>query len=70
MVGGGRHIAEVCLAGEIRAVNQIEGRITEAAKLGFKSAVIPKGNMAEVGKVKGIKIIPVSHVREAMSLFQ
>jgi len=63
-------IGEVGLAGEIRAVNQIEARITEAAKLGFKSAVIPKGNMAEVGKVKGIKVIPVSHVKEAMSLFQ
>jgi DNA repair protein RadA/Sms len=61
-------IGEVGLAGEIRAVNQIEGRITEAAKLGFKTAVIPKGNMAEVTKIKGIKIIPVSHVREAMTL--
>ena len=63
-------IGEVGLAGEIRAVNQIEGRITEASKLGFKSAVIPKGNLAEVTKMKGIKIIPVSHVKEAMSLLQ
>jgi DNA repair protein RadA/Sms len=60
-------IGEVGLAGEIRAVNQIEGRITEASKLGFRSAVIPGGNMAEVGKVRGIKIVPVSHIREAIN---
>ena len=63
-------IGEVGLAGEIRAVNQIEGRITEASKLGFKSAIIPKGNIQEVGKVKGIKVIPVSHIKEAIGLIQ
>ncbi|MFH1710385.1 MAG: DNA repair protein RadA [bacterium] len=63
-------IGEVGLAGEVRAVNQIEGRITEASKLGFKSAVIPKGNMLEISKAKGIKIVPVSHVREAMGSIQ
>ena len=59
-------IGEIGLAGEVRAVDQIESRITEASKLGFKSIVIPKGNSAEVGKIKGIKIIPVSHVKEAL----
>jgi len=63
-------LGEVGLAGEVRAVNRIEERIIEASKLGFSSAVIPKGNMAEVKKVKGIKIIPVSHIKEAMGLFQ
>jgi DNA repair protein RadA/Sms len=60
------YIGEVGLAGEIRAVDQIEGRITEASKLGFKSAVIPKGNFTEIGKIKGINIIPIAHVKEAM----
>jgi DNA repair protein RadA/Sms len=59
-------IGEVGLAGEIRAVDQIEGRVTEASKLGFRSAFIPKGNFAEIGKIKGINIIPVAHVKEAM----
>jgi DNA repair protein RadA/Sms len=40
--------AEVGLGGEIRAVNRIESRITEAAKLGFKQIYLSKYN------VKGI----------------
>jgi DNA repair protein RadA/Sms len=60
-------IGEVGLAGEVRAVNLIEGRIMEAAKLGFKTAVIPRGNSGEVKKVKGINIIPVSNVKEAIA---
>lgn len=58
-------IGEIGLSGEIRAVNQIEGRIAEASKLGFKSAVVPKGNMQELSKVKGIKLIPVSNLMDA-----
>ncbi len=61
-------IGEVGLAGEIRAVDQIEGRITEASKLGFRTAVIPKGNFPEIGKIKGIKVVPVSHIKEAMDI--
>ena len=64
------YIGELGLAGEVRAINQIDGRIVEASKLGFKSAIIPKGNMQEVSKVKGIKIIPVSHIKEALGLIQ
>jgi DNA repair protein RadA/Sms len=60
------YIGEVGLAGEIRAVDQIEGRISEASKLGFRSAVIPKGNVQEIGKIKGINVIPVSHIKEAI----
>lgn len=37
--------AEVGLGGEIRAVNRIEGRITEAEKLGFEKIYISKFNM-------------------------
>jgi DNA repair protein RadA/Sms len=64
------YIGELGLAGEVRAVNQIEGRIAEASKLGFKSVIIPKGNMSEISKVKGIKVIPVSHIKEALGLIQ
>lgn len=37
-------LGEVGLAGEIRAVGQVEPRLTEAAKMGFKSVVLPKGS--------------------------
>jgi DNA repair protein RadA/Sms len=60
-------IGEVGLAGEVRAVNQIVERVTEASKHGFKTAVVPKGNLKELSRVKGIKIIPVSNVSEALA---
>ncbi len=43
-------IGEVGLGGELRGVSQLEKRISEAAKLGFKSAIVPKQSL------KGIKI--------------
>jgi DNA repair protein RadA/Sms len=61
-------IGEVGLAGEVRAVNLIEQRLTEAAKLGFKNAVIPKGNYSEAKKIKGINILAVSNIQEATDL--
>lgn len=55
---------EVGLAGEVRSVNNIEKRLTEAAKLGFKRAVIPK---SKAGKIQaGINIITVASVSEAI----
>lgn len=60
-------IGEVGLAGEVRAVNLIESRVSEAAKLGFKIALIPKGNASEIKKIKGIDVIPVTNVKEAIS---
>ncbi|MDI6733378.1 MAG: DNA repair protein RadA [Planctomycetota bacterium] len=44
-------IGEVGLTGEIRAVNQIETRIQESARLGFNKVVIPKVNLP-TGQVK------------------
>ena len=37
-------IGEVGLGGEIRTVNHIERRVSEAVKLGFRSIVTPRGN--------------------------
>ncbi len=59
---------EVGLAGEVRAVNHAESRINEAAKLGFKSAIVPKGNVQETKGIKGIKIVGISHVKELLDL--
>lgn len=42
--------AEVGLGGEVRAVNKIEGRISEAEKLGFKKIYISKFNMKSIKK--------------------
>lgn len=59
-------IGEIGLSGEIRAVNNIEKRIKEAQKLGFKKAIIPDSNNFEEG-VKGIEIIKVKRLIDAIS---
>lgn len=60
---------EVGLSGEIRAVNQSEQRILEAKKLGFETVVLPKSNINEqIKAIKGIEIIGVSDIREAMQI--
>ena len=59
---------EVGLTGEIRAVSYIEKRIAECKKLGFKKIVIPKNNYASVKDTKGIEIIPVDNLRQAINL--
>ncbi len=60
-------IGEVGLGGEVRAVPQIEKRLSEAAKLGFKQAVIPKYSTSGLPKSPGIEIIPVERVDDALS---
>ncbi len=60
------YLGEIGLTGEIRSVTQIEQRLSEAAKLGFTTAVVPKASMDQI-KVKGIKIVGVSNVKEAVT---
>lgn len=57
-------IGEIGLSGELRWVSQMEPRLHEASKLGFKSAVIPKRMRVNFETPKKIEIF------EARSLFQ
>ena len=57
---------EVGLAGEIRPAPRGQERLKEAAKLGFKIAMIPKAN-APKQKIEGLTIIAVDRIDEAMS---
>ena len=59
---------EVGLSGEVRAVNMPEQRVSEAKKLGFSTCLIPKVCLESVKNIKGIEIIPVSSVNEAIQL--
>ena len=56
---------EVGLSGEIRPVPNGSERISEAAKHGFKRAVVPKANVPKQ-RVPGIEIIGVSRLSEAL----
>ena len=60
--------AEVGLSGEVRSVNRIEQRISEAEKLGFEEIVISKYNSLSLDKkTYAIKIIPIRKVEELFS---
>lgn len=57
-------IGEVGLGGQVRPVSQLEMRLKEAAKLGFKRAIVPKG---QVPTELAMEIIPVSRVLDAIA---
>ena len=58
---------EVGLAGEIRPVGSGQERLREAAKHGFRKALIPKAN-APRNKIEGIQTVAVSRLSEALEV--
>jgi len=59
-------VGEVGLSGELRAVSQLERRVNEAARLGFKRCLVPKAG--DKVTARDIELVPVSTVREAIGL--
>jgi DNA repair protein RadA/Sms len=61
---------EVGLAGEIRAIQQPEIRVAEAAKMGFRRCLLPESNAKRMSIVcdggPPIELIPVRHLGEVM----
>ncbi|MBE7704670.1 MAG: DNA repair protein RadA [Cyanobacteria bacterium SIG29] len=58
-------IGEISLSGEIRNVSNLEKRIYEAQKLGFKKAIIPKQNKKLSGNFE-IEIVEVPNLMHAI----
>jgi DNA repair protein RadA/Sms len=56
-------IGEVGLGGQVRPVSQMELRLKEAAKLGFKRAIVPKGQ----GGDSVLEVIPTARVVDALA---
>lgn len=59
---------EVGLSGEVRAVNMPEQRVAEAKKLGFTTCIMPEVSREVVKNIKGIKIIGVKTINEALQV--
>jgi DNA repair protein RadA/Sms len=60
-------IGEVGLTGEIRRVGAIGRRLVEAARLGFKIALVPPGGVPDTESVpRGMQVIEVSDLRSAL----
>jgi DNA repair protein RadA/Sms len=56
---------EIGLGGEIRSVSQIDKRISEAEKLGFKRFILPNAKVAK-STIKCIAVKNIQDVRESI----
>ena len=59
-------VAEIGLAGELRMPGQMQARLREAQKLGFKTAIVPKALRKGEPYPKGIEIIEVRSIQQAL----
>jgi DNA repair protein RadA/Sms len=59
-------IGEVGLSGELRMVGQMPARLREAAKLGFKTAIVPKRLRKTEPWPTGIEVVEARSLREAL----
>ncbi len=57
---------EVGLSGEVRAVNMAQQRVSEAKKLGFATCILPKVCIPSLTNIKGIQLVGVENIREAI----
>ncbi len=59
-------IAEIGLAGELRMPGQMQARLREAQKLGFRTAIVPKALRKGEPYPKGIEIVEVRSLQQAL----
>ena len=63
-------IGEIGLAGECRAVSNVEQRVREAARLGFKDALLPVHNAQSCPEVSGIRIHSVKNIYDLLKFLK
>ncbi len=61
-------IGELGLSGECRAVSELEQRVKEAARLGFKRAVVPLRNLEKRVVHADIELIPIQSIFDVLRL--
>lgn len=59
-------VGEVGLLGELRPVPGLDRRLREAARLGFRMAIVPGSRRRDMPNVNGIELVAVSNLREAI----
>ena len=60
-------VGEIGLTGELRSVQNINQRLQEIARLGFKRCVIPAHCKDDVKAPEGLRILPAKSIREAVN---
>ena len=61
-------IGEVGLTGEIRSVSNMNQRLAEAARLGFKKCIIPRNGAEKLDIPKALTVFKVRNLREAIEV--
>ena len=61
-------MGEVGLAGEVRTIPQCDRRISECARLGFSTLIVPKPNASRINTHTGVRIVGVDTVAQMMSV--
>jgi DNA repair protein RadA/Sms len=59
-------VGEVGLGGEVRMVTQLDQRIAEAARLGFKRTIVPKPPKGVIKAPPGVTVDPVATINQAI----
>ncbi|MCV3742381.1 DNA repair protein RadA [Lentilactobacillus hilgardii] len=62
------YVGELGLTGEVRRVTRIDQRVSEAQKLGFKRVLVPANNLQGWTPPKGIDVVGVSTLSQALKL--
>lgn len=57
-------IGEVTLSGDVRRVGGAMQRLTEAVRLGFRTALVPADS--DIRPVAGLRLVPIAHIGEAL----
>jgi DNA repair protein RadA/Sms len=61
-------IGEVGLTGELRPVNALNQRLSEVQRLGFTKCLVPYRNTGKLIEPKGLELIRVKNIREALAV--
>ena len=57
---------EMGLTGEIRGINQMEIRVREAARMGFKRCVLPRTQLRGLDRAAPIELVRVGHLKDLL----
>jgi len=61
-------IGEIGLAGEVRAVSNVDLRVREGAKLGFAKTIVPEAVRKQVQPLDGVSVLTVRSLQEAWDI--
>jgi DNA repair protein RadA/Sms len=59
-------LGEVGLAGEVRAIGQVDIRLAEVKKMGFNRCLVPDSNLKRIADIDGIEVSGIKKVSEAV----